>query len=116
MPKRGANGTLGTVFGQVLLSGDARHGYDVYYRDSKPRLGMGVLLGHIARGRHTVRTPYKGTRIGYDREHTCWTGTWEWGIRPKAMRFDSLRCYRTLTEVAGIMLREYIKEAVNHAT
>lgn len=32
----------------------------------------GTRVDLVYRRRHTVRTPYKGTRIGYDRSHWCW--------------------------------------------
>ena len=32
----------------------------------------GQVLGVISHSRHTYRTAYAGSRIGYDRTHTCW--------------------------------------------
>lgn len=69
--------------------------YLVYTRDGKTQIGT------IGRERHTYRTAYSGTRIGYDRSHYCWNGeTPDW-------RKPRLRCYRTLADVAEIMLREW---------
>lgn len=102
MPKRGANGVMSTLADEVIVTGgDGR--YTVYTRNSTG--GLGFRIGSAERRRHTYRTSYKNTRIGYDRTHTCWSG--EWAVRPGDVRFDSLRCIGTLSDVAGILLRDW---------
>ena len=65
--------------------------YDVYVGDE--------MVGRVVRHRHTYRTTYTGSRIGYDRTHWCW-----WG-EPSDPFSRGLRCYRTRAEVVELLVR-----------
>ncbi len=68
---------------------DGAKGYVIHREDREK------IIGRVYRElRHTVRTPYKGTRIGYDLTHDCWSAT------PQSMTAPfgegrTWRCYRT---------------------
>lgn len=93
MTKRGAAGTLtGPGMGRLWLDGGGGK-YEVH--DKGP---YGTRLGRVARERHTYRTAYKGTRIGHDRSHWCWTAY------PETMR--SSRCHVSMRDAIDALLRE----------
>lgn len=95
MTKRGANGTFLVRDGGSVLASGGDGVYDLYFRDRQPRPGAGTFIGRVRRERHTYRTTYRYTRIGYDRTHWCWSG------EVPAPSVPGLRCYRTMSDVVG---------------
>jgi len=92
MTRRGGEGKYGRlhVFRDPVLS----RTYNVYDEN-------GRRVGTAVRERHTVRTTYKGTRIGYESTHWCWSDR---DFRHNG-QWQSLSCYRTLDYLVKVMDR-----------
>lgn len=69
--------------------------YDVYLGDAH--------VGRVYRYRHTYRTKYAGSRIGYDRTHICWWGT-AFGTGEADPYGESLRCYTSRKTVVDLIV------------
>lgn len=103
MTKRGANGTFLVTDGGSVLASGSDGVYDLYFRDRVPRPGAGTFIGRVSRYRHTYRTTYHYTRIGYDRTHWCWNGE----APPPFV--GGLRCYRTMSDAVGALVSIFKK-------
>lgn len=101
MTKRGAEG-LRIVDGHRLhLDKLDRGRYRVYAREGP---SLGPMLGVATRERHTVRTAYTGTRIGYDRTHWCWHVQPAGLIAGTYLPRQASWCHTTLQSALAVLL------------
>lgn len=83
---------------QVILEGE-KGKYEMFARTAEG--GKPERVGEVHRmERHTYRTTYTNSRIGYDRTHTCW-----WGEVRHHGQYQSLRCYASLGEIKRVAER-----------